>query len=145
MLREEVQLQPDLRPPPPMRCLRDSPRRFLSPVLRQFLSAETIEIPEVGFLFSFVGVFLLSHSCTLIERYSSVNEATATASSSKLNWARCVRCPNSDSFASAVPARATSLRPAPPAHLASSPRRTRRGTPTWPNRCRAFRVTCAHQ
>jgi hypothetical protein len=46
------------------------PRRA---ALRQFLSAETIEISEEGFLFSFVGVFLLSHSCTLIERYSCVN------------------------------------------------------------------------
>jgi hypothetical protein len=44
-------------------------------VLHQFLSAETIQIPEEGILLNFLGVLFLRHSCTLLESESYVNFA----------------------------------------------------------------------
>jgi hypothetical protein len=42
-------------------------------MLRQFLAAETVQVSQEGFLFRVFGVFLLSHSCTVIEAESYVN------------------------------------------------------------------------
>jgi len=42
-------------------------------MLRQFLSAETVQVSQEGFLFNVLGVFLLSHGCTVIEAESRVN------------------------------------------------------------------------
>ncbi len=42
-------------------------------MLRQFLAAETVQVSQEGFLFGVFGVFLFSHSCTVIEAESYVN------------------------------------------------------------------------
>jgi hypothetical protein len=42
-------------------------------MLHQFLSAETIQVSEVGVLFIFLGFLFLGHSCTVLDPRPCVN------------------------------------------------------------------------
>jgi hypothetical protein len=42
-------------------------------MLHQFLPSETIQVPEEGVLFIFLGVLFLSHDCKLLDSQDYVN------------------------------------------------------------------------